>query len=173
MYYLDETEQDKFAAVMNWKETISWWKGKPLLSLKAYREVERQYNKYYAKLPLGKKPHDLPAKARAAAPASFPEPAELEKSCTCAKPTPDCNGNDAFAYGISCARCGGWLRLPNEVLHDRSCSFLKDGTCSCGLDDLTEQLKNPKFQEWLESNAVPVNDDDQPASRSKAFEIES
>ena len=175
---LEETEQDKFAAVMNWKETISWWKGKPLLSLKAYREVERQYDKYYAKLPVGKKPHELLSQAtefggsRKLALAEMVEGySEFDKTCACAKPTPDCNGNDAFAYGISCGRCGGWLRLPNEVEHDRSCTFLENAVCSCGLDHLTEQLNDPKFQEWLESNAVPVNEGD-PAPRSRAFEIE-
>ncbi|MGC1646718.1 MAG: hypothetical protein WA741_12880 [Candidatus Sulfotelmatobacter sp.] len=178
---MDETDQRKFKAVMHWKETLSnYWKGKPLFSLKAYRKVEEQYDKFYAKLPAGKKPHDLPVQAsHRGGPRKLTETemaardsAELDRACNCAKPTPDCNGNDAFAYGISCARCGGWLRLPNEVEHDRACTFLENVVCSCGLDDLTEQLKNPKFQEWLESNAIPVNDDEQPASRSKAFEIE-
>jgi uncharacterized protein YdaU (DUF1376 family) len=176
---LDETEQDKFAAVMNWKETISWWKGKPLLSLKAYREVERQYDKYYAKLPVGKKPHELLSSQ--ATHIGGPRPptlaemvegySEFDKTCTCAEPKPDCNGNDAFAYGVSCVRCRGWLRLPNEVEHALTCTFLVNGSCSCGLDDLTEQLNDPKFEEWLESNAVPVYEGD-PAPRSRAFEIE-
>ena len=57
---MDETEQRKFQAVMHWKETLSnYWKGKPLFSLKAYCKVEEQYDKFYAKLPAGKKPHDL------------------------------------------------------------------------------------------------------------------
>jgi hypothetical protein len=65
---MDETEQRKFQAVMHWKETLSnYWKGKSLFSLKAYRKVEEQYDKFYTNVPAGKKPHDLPLSKGASA----------------------------------------------------------------------------------------------------------
>lgn len=61
---LQKVEGTKYAAVLSWMDTkSSYWKGKPLRSLKAYRTVESQYDKFYAKLPAGKKPHELPVEA--------------------------------------------------------------------------------------------------------------
>lgn len=170
----------KLICVAEWVDTKSTvWKGKPCLGLGGYRAMEKSYDKFYAKVPAGKKPHELLSSQ--ATHIGGPRPptlaemvegySECDKTCTCAEPKPDCNGNDAFACGVSCVRCRGWLRLPNEVQHALTCTFLVNGSCSCGLDNLTEQLNDPKFQEWLESNAVPVNEGD-PAPRSRAFEIE-
>ncbi len=53
---LDEDPR-KVKAVLDWMQTIPYWKGKLLRSVKAFRTAEAQYDKFYAKLPEGKKPH--------------------------------------------------------------------------------------------------------------------
>jgi uncharacterized protein YdaU (DUF1376 family) len=155
---MDDTEQRKFQAVMNWKETKSWWKGKPLFSLKAYRTVEAQYDKFYAKLPAGKKPHDLPVASNGGDPGresledsvatdfflcakcdsiipdirvdltrnvpvhikcggicqlcDTDEPAP--DKCVCEDPMPDANGDCPEMYGVSCRRCGKFVKYPED-----------------------------------------------------------
>ena len=173
---MDETEQQKFKAVMHWKDTLSnFWKGKPLFSLKAYRKVEEQYDKFYAKLPAGKKPHDLPLKAKAQSAPVPPNGGEIDidnlggdsavatdfflcakcdcllpaervdfhskgfpfhkgycggkcqyqrtpmdgpaapDNCLCEDSLPDTNGNSAEAYGVSCRRCGKFVKYPDST----------------------------------------------------------
>jgi uncharacterized protein YdaU (DUF1376 family) len=92
---MDETEQRKFAAVMHWKETLSnYWKGKLLFSLKAYCKVEEQYDKFYAKVPAGKKPHELPVQEKSTVETPVDEAAtrwlqiEDDDPTTPAPPTP-------------------------------------------------------------------------------------
>jgi len=95
---MDETEQRKFAAVMHWKETLSnYWKGKPLFSLRAYRTVEEQYDKFYAKLPTGKKPHDLSLPEAASAQASAPD--NVFQICDCPQPRDCADGTCAICDG--------------------------------------------------------------------------
>ncbi len=60
----------KVMSVAEWVDTKStFWKDKPCLGLGGYRAMESSYDKFYAKVPVGKKPHDLIAsKAKAADP---------------------------------------------------------------------------------------------------------
>ena len=126
---MDETEGRKFASVMQWKETRSnFWKGKPLFSLKAYRKVEEQYDKFYAKLPAGKKPHDLPAKAKATG-----APGGSHSRNSAAAPDPKTNG------GLHDPDYQWFLEVMNEtprLEHEKDCVAYPrrtDVVCNCGL----------------------------------------
>lgn len=54
----------KMMCVTKWVDNLSTvWKGKPCLGLGGYRAMEKSYDKFYAKVPVGKKPHDLLAQS--------------------------------------------------------------------------------------------------------------
>ena len=84
---LDESEQHKFACVLRWKETIEYWKGKTLFSLKAYRTVEAQYDKFFAKAKV--KPHDLPYPEITGTILLIDEEDDSAAACPCGKPAID------------------------------------------------------------------------------------
>ena len=60
------TDQRKFTAVLKWTDTSNYWKGVQCRTMAQYRSMEEQYDKYYRKLPPGKKPHDVPEETKPA-----------------------------------------------------------------------------------------------------------
>lgn len=165
----------KVICVAEWVDKLSTvWKGKPCLGLGGYRAMEKSYDKFYAKVPAGKKPHELPLNAKAASvPVStnggdididnlggdsavatdfflcakcdcllpveqvdfhskdvpfhkgkcggrcqyertpMDGPAAPDK-CVCEEPLPDTNGNSEEVYGVSCRRCGKFVKYPED-----------------------------------------------------------
>jgi hypothetical protein len=86
----------KILAIAQWQDSLSnYWKGRPVKSLNAFRVMEKQYDKHYAKLPVGKKPHDLAAAPQARVIPPAPD------HCSC--PHPDID-EEVPGYCFKCRR---------------------------------------------------------------------
>lgn len=64
LYRCTAAEKRKFYAVLHWGEHVSDYKGWKqadwkVLTIDMHNKMERQYDKFYSKLPLDKKPHNL------------------------------------------------------------------------------------------------------------------